>query len=299
MVELSEELGEVLDVQEEKEEGIITGLNEISSGEKTAYLAIIAPYVGVKVTPSKIASAQIGLSEEFGIETVIENIKDAQKDCKNLFILLNSPGGLVQSSYKMAKALAKNFENIVVFVPHIAASGGTLCALVGNEIVMGMMSQLTPIDPHNDEVSALSVVRGFEWVKEWFMKTQVEDAPYSYKVLADKYDATQLDTALSSLELMKRYASEILKSSGYEEDEIKNITEQLVTGFYTHEDVINIEMAEKIGLKVCNPNKYPELWEIFRQWLGKYLLKSADKHIIRYHIPPTEKAGEKNGEEKN
>ena len=33
-----------------------------------------------------------------------------------------------------------------MFIPHIAASKGTLIALVGNKIVMGEMAHLSPID---------------------------------------------------------------------------------------------------------------------------------------------------------
>ncbi len=68
----------------------------------------------------------------------------------------------MQSSYKIAHALRKTFNKIIVFVRHIAASGGTLLALTGNKIVMGMMSQLSPLDPQAESeegaISANSVL---------------------------------------------------------------------------------------------------------------------------------------------
>jgi hypothetical protein len=294
MVKISESMQRVLDVDEEKDKEIISGFKK-NSKSNDVFVSIIAPYVGVRVTPSKEIMASMGLSEEFGIETVIEKIKDCNSKCENLYLLINSPGGLVQSSYKVARALRKNFKNIVVFIPHIAASGGSLVALTGNKIVMGMMSQLTPLDPHSDEIPALSVVRGFEQVTDFFRKMSEDDAPFSYKVLANKYDAVQLDMAISTLELMKNYIKEILKDAGYSNEKVEEISDRLVRGFYTHSDVIHMDKAKEIGLSVIPHTDYLELWNSFRMSLSKYLLKSADKHIIRYWI---NKGGEKDEKQK-
>ena len=57
--------------------------------------------------------------------SLITKIKE-QTNCKKLILMINSPGGFVKSSYKMARALRENFEEIIVFVPYEASSGGTL-----------------------------------------------------------------------------------------------------------------------------------------------------------------------------
>ncbi len=294
MVKLSESMQKVLDVAEEKDTDIVNNLKK-NSKRGDVFISIIAPYVGVRITPSKEIMASMGLSEEFGIETVIDRIKECNPKCETLYLMINSPGGLVQSSYKVARALRKNFNKIIVFIPHVAASGGTLVALTGNEIVMGMMSQLTPLDPHSDDVPALSVVRGFEQVTEFFRKVAEEDAPFSYKVLANKYDAIQLDMAISNLELMKSYVKEILKDAKYPNEKVEDISERLVKGFYTHGEVIHFDKAKEVGLNVVPNKNYIELWNTFRNLLGKYVLTSADKHIIRYWM---NKDGEKDGKAK-
>jgi hypothetical protein len=230
----------------------------------------------------------MGLSEEFATETVIDEIK-GKTDATTLLLLVNSPGGLVQSSYKVARALRKAFKKIIVFVPHIAASGGTLIALTGNEIVMGMMSQLTPLDPHTedesgDEVSAQAVIDAHTFVTSFFRDKAVDDAPYTYRVLADKFDPVDIRDALASLSLMEEYICEILESSGYKNESCKKISETLVRGFKTHGEVINFDKAKRCGLHVFPESKYPEEWKIFREWLGKYMLQSADRHIIRFVV---------------
>lgn len=57
-----------------------------------------------------------------------------------MFLLIDSPGGRVDSSYKVALAIREFFKDIIVFIPRVAASGGTLVALVGNKIVMSDMA---------------------------------------------------------------------------------------------------------------------------------------------------------------
>ncbi|MCX9011859.1 MAG: hypothetical protein OIN66_12140 [Candidatus Methanoperedens sp.] len=88
--------------------------------------------------------------------------------------------------------------------------------------------------------------------------------------------------------MMEDYTTEILIDSGYSETDSKNIANKLVMGYNTHEEVINFDKAKKLGLKVIEDTKYPKEWSTFRMWLGKYLLISADKHVIRYLLPTNE-----------
>ena len=145
-METVDSINKIIDVNEEDDLLLSKKLAEISEKHEAVLMACIAPYVGLKISPKKTVNAQMGISEEFALETAINQIQ-TKTDFRKLLLLVNSPGGLVQSSYKIARALRKTFEEIIVFVPPIAASGGTLLALTGNTIVMGMMSQLSPLDP--------------------------------------------------------------------------------------------------------------------------------------------------------
>lgn len=285
-MEVSKELSEILDVGEENDEELIEELEKLDCKDNTVFLALVAPYYGIKISPSKIAGASLGVSEEFGVEEVIGRIKK-KTNCENLFLLINSPGGFVKSSYKIARALRHSFKKIIVFVPYESSSGGTLISLVGNEIIMGMMSQLSPIDPHSSATSSLSVKRGFNQIIELLKDTNEEDIPYPLKCLSQKLNSDELDQAFSSLKMMEVYAKEILELSGYNGEDAENISKKLVNGFYTHGQVIHFDKAKEIGLNVLEDSKYKREWEVLRKWLSKYLLKSADKHIIRYYISKT------------
>jgi hypothetical protein len=286
-LETADSITEIIDVKEEDDQNLSEKLTEISKKHDAVLMACIAPYVGLKISPTKTINAQMGLSEEFAVETAINQIQ-AKTDARKLMLLVNSPGGLVQSSYKIARALRKTFKEIIVFVPHIAASGGTLLALTGNKIVMGMMSQLSPLDPQakieDGAVSANSVVDAHQFVTRLFDDVSVEDAPYSYKALADKCDGVDIRDALASLSLMEEYILEILEDCGYSKEECKKISHSIVRGFKTHDEVINMDKAKKLGLNVVAHSDFMDEWNLFREWLAKYMLQSADKHVIRFVI---------------
>ena len=59
-------------------------------------------------------------------------------------------------------------------------------------------------------VSANSIVDAHEFVTRLFDDVTIEDAPYSYKALADKFDGVDIRDAFASLSLMEEYIREIL-----------------------------------------------------------------------------------------
>jgi hypothetical protein len=86
------------------------------------------------------------------------------------------------------------------------------------------------------------------------------------------------------LSLMEDYIGEILDDCGYSKEQCKKISKSIVRGFKTHDEVINIDKAKKLGLNVIPHNDFPTEWKLFRKWLAKYMLQSADKHVIRFVI---------------
>lgn len=277
----------VLNFDEEKEH---KKLIEYANKENVVIIAMIAPYVSVRISPVEETRAEIGISEEFGIEMALEHIKK-ESDSKKLILLVGSPGGYIASSYKVALALRDYFEHIIVFVPHIAASGGTLVALTGNEI-LGIMSNLTPLDVQTSYkdmiVSCESIFKSFGRLCEYFKDKQVEEAAFPYRALAEKLDPILMEEFNSQQRAMIDYVTEILQKTGYNENSI-TISESLVRRHITHGQVINYDKAKILGLKVDKSDKYPELWSYMREWLAEYMLKGTDKHFIRYIVPKREK----------
>jgi len=275
------ELSGVVNVKVEEDER----LTQLAEEKNVALIAFIAPYVPVRVSPIKEVSAAISLPDEFGIEALVELLNEA--GVKNAYLLVNSLGGAMTSSYKIARAIRSTLDNIVSFVPHIAASGGTLLALTGNEIVMGPMSHLTPLDVQmrykGTTVSAATFMRFFARASKWFERITPEEAPYPYKALADKLDPFLMEEWSGFMDLAISYVGEILELAGYEDNE--ETAQNLVLTFPSHSYVITRDRAREIGLSVKDSEDFKDIWNTMRYWLSKYVFKEEITHCIRYVLP--------------
>ena len=74
-------------------------------------------------------------------------------------IVLHTPGGLVLSALRIARAIHKHQGKVTAFVPHYAMSRGTLIALAADEIVMSGDPVLGPVDPQVDKYPAASILK--------------------------------------------------------------------------------------------------------------------------------------------
>lgn len=173
-------------------------------------LCIIAPFAPLRIAPKRLLSASFGYPDEFVleefIETIIEKYPDKEKR-PDLYLLLHSPGGAVDSSYIVARTLRAHFDKITAFVPHIAASGATVVALGCNEIVMGNISRLSGIDPSSDlesgSISALSIVRAFKYLEDLLGTKTLDEISYPYQHLVKTITAEKLDAAMHSITKLK------------------------------------------------------------------------------------------------
>ena len=262
-------------------------LCDIAAKEEAVLLAFIGPYRGLIVSPVHILRPEIGIEDEFGIETAIKDIKEKRPDIKKLYLLVNSMGGGMSSSYKVARALRTNFDNITAFVPHIAASGGTLIAVCANQIVMGLMSQLSPLDvqiPYaGTSVSVNSFIFSYRRWKAELATTLPEAISYPDKHLVDELDPIIQEEVASIIATGVNYVEEILTLAGYKE--AKDIAYKLTFDLGVHSQVIHYDLAKRIGLNVEPDEKSVELWDMMRKWLREYLYNPAGTNFIKYVIP--------------
>lgn len=91
---------------------------------------------------------------------LVESNKTKDKD---VLLFLLSPGGSIEPAYQISticKSYSKN--RFVVVVPRKAKSAATLIAIGADEIHMGPLSHLGPIDPQLGGMPALGVVQAIE-----------------------------------------------------------------------------------------------------------------------------------------
>jgi hypothetical protein len=259
--------------------------------KNTGAIAFIAPYVGARLTPSKTVRANINIPEEFGMEDAINTMK--RKGIKKIYLLINSFGGTVTSSYKIARMLRKSFSDITVFIPNISASGGTLIALTGNRIIMGDMSNISPLDVQlqrqGNMVSVNAMLRSFSALTDFFKDKHESDVPYPWVAMANKLDPVEYQEWVDISDCMEKHAMEILSHSKSNlKQKAEDIVKWLSVECPSHSYSITFQEAkDKLGkdyILHCTNPKYSHLWEPMRKWFGKYMVQSSGFHIIRYIV---------------
>jgi membrane-bound ClpP family serine protease len=232
------EESEVLELAEEETDNAIKAY---ATHNKIFLLSCIAPFKPLKVSPASVIYAELSPPEEFAVESFINRVKEVNipRDNRTLELLLHSYGGGVDSAYMIAKALRKNFSKIRVYIPHVAASGATLIAISADEIVMGEISRLSPIDVirvtrDGESISLLAYLRGFLKLNEMFKTTRKEDIPYPYLSLIEDARLSTFEEFSGVLSQVKGYAIELMKKAGYEDKEAEKISERLIYDPPTH-----------------------------------------------------------------
>jgi len=263
--------------------------------EKLVAICVVAPFAGVRVTPKLSVTARFSYPDEFVLEEFIEKIHEAYPKKENrppLHILIHSPGGSVSSSFMAARVLRSNFDRIVGFIPHIAASGATVMALSCNEIVMGDISRLTGIDPYyemDDEVVyPLSIVRAFDTLESILGTKSLEEISYPYRHLVQSISAQEYDEAAHTLAMVEGYARELMSKAGYKGGEIRKVINGILYDINSHEEVITLDRAKAMGIKAKHfreDESTAKCWKVMKNWLRNYLLTPSPVHIIRYCIP--------------
>lgn len=191
-----------------------------------------------------------------------DDLSEVLDGCKTneIDLLVQTPGGNPDACEKLISILDHRLDNYRVLVPSWAKSAGTIVAISSSEIIMGLNSELGPIDPHFNGIPA-------EFIK---------DDP------AQNYPTKKL--AEHAIERTKRLAKSVLAKGmlkDRDEVEVDNLVTQLssATNYFSHGAVINATEAKSLGLNVTYLDPNEILWK--QIWL-LYCMYDYDFKIRNY-----------------
>lgn len=177
----------------------------------------------------------------------IEKRKDANDAKNRLTIILNSPGGSVETVEKMVSIIRFHYKEVYFVVPDYAMSAGTILCMSGNKIYMDYSSSLGPIDPQ--------VFNGKEYVPALGYLDQVE------RLLEKAKDKT-----ITEAEFLILQSQDLAMLSRYEQ--AKNLTITLLKKWLVeykfHDWHIHNTTTRKKGKPVTQKEKEERAEEIAR-----------------------------------
>ncbi|MBU6490963.1 hypothetical protein KGQ25_02310 [Patescibacteria group bacterium] len=120
------------------------------------------------------------------LDSIYAAIKGTEKE-KGVLLILNSPGGYIGPAYFISKC-CKEYSNLFsVAIPRRAKSAATLIALGADQIHMGSISELGPIDPQIRKLPALALGDAID-----FLASVSEKHPQSAEMFA-RFLSRELD----------------------------------------------------------------------------------------------------------
>ncbi len=175
---------------------------------------------------------------------------------KPLLLILLSRGGSASSAYLIGK-LCREYSKgkFLVAIPRYAKSAATLLACAANEIHMGSMSELGPVDPQINGMPALGLKNSVEHIAG-LVKKYPDASEMFAKYLHLSIEPIQMGYYERVAESAMQYAENLLSTHNQNlPRQAKEIAEELVYKYKDHGFVIDTDEAIKIfGNKVIKNN---------------------------------------------
>ena len=201
-------------------------------------------------------------------------------------LLLYTRGGDVLTPWRLVNLIREYTNKFCVLVPFRAYSAGTLICLGANEIVVGKMGELGPIDPsvanafnpQDPNNPAAKIPVSVEDVSSFItlaveigqLKGQ-EQLETVFSLLADTVHPLALGNVQRNYALIRSIARKLLRlhMSAEDEDLIKDIINNLTEKLYAHNHMISrTEAHHDIKLNVVKPAAALEemMWVLYEDY---------------------------------
>ena len=199
---------------------------------------------------------------------------------KKLAVIVNSPGGDIHAAYNMA-LLMRRFarDDLTFIVPRWAKSAATLLVCGGNQIWMGPIAELGPVDPQITQLNPL------EKRLEQFSPLHIEA---TLELIRDEFENGNKDLAKGLLErlqfpltlggfkksldigkqcIVRLLTSRMFGSDDAADERADKVASALVGGYMDHGFCVDVYEAKRIGLVADEvPTEFwPIVWDIYKQ----------------------------------
>ncbi|HHQ4516964.1 SDH family Clp fold serine proteinase [Aeromonas veronii] len=116
--------------------------------------------------PSEFSDCDVisyyGLIDKAGyinLSKLIEKKILADEKSKDVILILVTPGGDPDAGFRIGRALNHHYEKVTILIPDVCKSAGTLIAVAANELIIGDLGELGPLDIQlrkTDEIGELT-----------------------------------------------------------------------------------------------------------------------------------------------
>ncbi|KUO69793.1 MAG: peptidase [Desulfosporosinus sp. BRH_c37] len=196
---------------------------------------------------------------------------------KKIDLVLHSYGGAVDTPYKVVMLIREFCEEFAVIVPFVAKSAASMLVLGADEVIMGPISELGPIDPlvkHPVYKDILVPVQAVWYCFDYLQRSIINSSDpdvvsFMATPILDKLDPWLIGDYEKAIKASKQYAETLLSRYMLKNDLdlVQKVAHALTEGYFSHGYSIGRREAKELGLKVTEA--HGELWDvIWELYLG-------------------------------
>jgi len=189
---------------------------------------------------------------------------------KKIDLVLHSYGGAVDTPYKVVMLVREFCDEFAVIVPYVAKSAASMLVLGADEVVMGPISELGPIDPlvkhpiYKDMLVPVQAV----WHCLDYLQRSISNSPdpevaaFMVAPLLNKLDPWLIGDYEKTIKASWQYAETLLSRYMLKDDpeRVQSVTQALTEGYFSHGYSIGRREAKELGLRVTDAQG--ELWDV-------------------------------------
>ena len=217
------------------------------------------------------------------VTTILYRHLEMLKNQPKIDLFLYTRGGDVLTPWRLVNLVREYTDFFSVIVPFRSYSAGTLICLGADEIIMGKMGELGPIDPSvvnafnpqdpaNPQarvpVSIEDVYSYLALAREKAGNHKDELMDKSFLLLAEKIHPLAIGNVHRNYMLIRSLATKLLRLqlNPPSDDKIISIVDNLTEKLYAHNHMISRREADKeIQLPIIYPDQYLEdlIWKLY------------------------------------
>lgn len=204
----------------------------------------------------------------FVADSIYKSVNELTNKDSNLLLILSSNGGSIEPAYLISKCLKKNSKKFSITIPRIAKSAATLLSLGADELHMGGMSQLGPIDPQVGGLPALALGNALENLAELSEKYPKSSRMFAI-YLSKKLNLQVLGYFQRVSESAVQYAERLLSNKELPSGQTSlKVAKSLVYSYKDHGFVIDhVEASQYLGDMIKTDTSEYELSERIYNYL--------------------------------
>jgi len=196
---------------------------------------------------------------------------------KKIDLILHSYGGAVDTPYKVVTLIREFCDEFAVIVPFVAKSAASMLVLGADEVVMGPISELGPVDPlvtHPVYKDILVPVQAVWHCLDYLQRSIIssaepEVASFMITPLLNKLDPWLIGDYEKTIKASRQYAKTLLSKYMLKDnpERVQSVMQALTEGYFSHGYPIGRREAKELGIQVTEA--HGELWDlIWKLYLG-------------------------------